>query len=359
MTGIRTRLGVLRSHGREPEQRTLVARGVLLLTVLAVVVSLLVLVGRGAFSESVEVTVVLDDAGGSLVEGADVKHHGVVVGSVRALRRTTSAGRDAVEVVVRLDPDLADRVPRDTLARVLPATVFGTSFVDLVGGRGSALGIRVGQTIAQDTSRETLEVQNVLDGLDRVVGALGPARLARALDGLSGALEGNGEQLGRTIERVERYLTRLNPRMPLLRRNLQLLATNLEAFEEYAPDLFRATDDVLVVARTLIEREQDFAGLVTSGSRTFRDTDRLLERNRRALAATLVRTAVVVDTLHEERRGLVHGLLETLRLAERFVEALSQGNYLKIDGTIVLRHGEKFGRRGCPSYSGHRGRDCR
>lgn len=352
-------LGILRAHGREPTRATLAARGAVLLLAVAAVVASLVLVGRGAFADTVDAVVVLDDAGGSLTAGSDVKYAGVIVGRVTGLERGARPG--TVRIAVAIDPEAAGDVPGDVVARVLPASVFGTSFVDLVGrrhGTGGGDGLVAGQEIGQDTRRETLEIQTVLDGLDRVVGSLGPARLARTLDGAAAALDGNGDRLGDTLVRVERYLARLNPQLPLVRRNLDLLATNLEAFERYAPDLLRATDDALVAARTLARRESDFQALVRSGASTLGATDRLLRDNRRALADTLVRTAVVVDALYDERHDVVAGLLDTIGLADRFGDALSHGSYLRIDGNLVLTGRDKYSRDDCPRFGSHPGRGC-
>ncbi|MDN4163048.1 MCE family protein [Nocardioides abyssi] len=348
-------LDALRGRERDPSQATLVVRGAVALAVVALVVAGLVMVGNGSFSDRVAATVVLDDAGGSLVPGADVKHRGVVVGRVTGL---APGERDAVEVAVDLDPALAEDVPVDVTARVLPASVFGTSFVDLVAPRGGDRGVVTGARIAQDRRGQTLEIQAVLDGLDRVVGDLGPARLATALDGLATALDGNGERLGRTIETLHRYLGRLNPSMPRVRRNLTLLATNLESFAAYAPDLLDATDDALVAARTVVEQEGRFGALVRSGGRTFARTAGVLETNERGLVDMLVRTAVVVDALYDGRRDLVEGLLSTIDFADGFGEALSHGRYLQIEGDLQLLEEPAYGPGACPSYGAHRGRGC-
>ncbi|MBC9731890.1 MCE family protein [Nocardioides sp. zg-578] len=349
-------LDALRGRERDPSRATLVARGIVALSVLAVVVAGLVLLGNGTFADRLTATVALDDAGGSLVPGADVKHRGVVVGRVAALDRADRDGE--VEVTVDLDPDLAGDVPVDVTARVLPASVFGTSFVDLVSAGRGARGLAAGARIVQDRRHQTLEIQAVLDGLDRVVGDLGPARLATALDGLATALDGNGERLGRTIVTLHRYLGRLNPSMPRVRRNLELLATNLDAFATYAPDLLDATDDALVAARTVVEHEGRFGALVRSGGRTFGRTATVLEANERGLVDMLLRTAVVVDALYDGRRDLVEGLLSTLDFADGFEEALSHGRYLRIAGDLQLAEEPAYGRGACPSYGAHRGRGC-
>lgn len=354
------RIGVLlRGSGRDPGVATLAARGVVLLVALVLVVAGLVLVGRGTFTDSVDAVVLVDDAGGSLTSGADVKYHGVIVGQVTSLTRAGSG--PGVRVAIAVDSGHARGVPADVEARVLPANVFGTSFVDLVSRAGSAAAagaLRAGQQIPQDRSRETLEIQTVLDGLDRVVGALGPARLARTLGALSTALDGNGERLGRVLVRLERYLGRLNPMLPQLRQDLDLLAVNLRAFSRYAPDLFRATDDALVAARTLIERDDRFRDVARSGAEAFGRTDRLLRENGARLADTLVRTAVAVDALYDQRREFVAGLLDVVGLARVFGDALSRGPFLRIDGNLVLGGGKAYTRADCPSYVGRRGRGC-
>jgi phospholipid/cholesterol/gamma-HCH transport system substrate-binding protein len=344
--------------GRDPSRATLAARGLVAMAVIALVVGLLMAYGRGAFDDRMAAVARVDDVGGSLVQGSDVKYDGVIIGRVAALGPADRAGAGAgVEVALDLEPALAEAVPGNVVARVLPASVFGTSYVDLrVPGepRGH---LRPAQRIAQDTSAETLEIQRLLDGLDRVVRALGPAELATSLEALAGALDGNGDRLGETIEEVHGYLRKLNPAMPLVRRNLALLATNLEAFEEYAPGLLDATDDVLVAAGTLSRHEDDFRALVRSGSRTFDKTTGVLQDNREALAAALVRTASLVGVLHDHRWSLVRGVLTTTEFARRFGTALPDGQYLRIHGNLVTGQ-EPYGRDRCPSYGRHRGRGC-
>lgn len=343
--------------GQEPDRSVLVRRGILALVVLGMVVTVLTMAGRGAFADETRAVVVLDTAGGSLIEGADVKYGGVIVGRVRELRHVAN-GSHGVEVEVALPGEHAQSLPGNVTARVLPASVFGTSFVDLVAV-GAPLGeLRAGQRIEQDRGRETLELQHILDNLDRVIVALGPAELAGALDGLAGALDGNGERLGDLLENVADYLARLNPEMGLVRENLALLASNLESFERYAPDLFTATEDLLVAARTISSQEEQFAALARQGTDTVRGTNQLLVENRDALAEALVQTAVVVNVLFSDRERLTSGLLGTFDLAARFGSAMAEGPYLRIDGELVREQGPAYGPHDCPAFDGRRGRGC-
>lgn len=365
-------MNVFRSASREPSRATLMARGTAFLVGLVLLVVTLYLYGQGTFSDRMKVAAVVDDAGGSLVVGSDVKYDGVLVGKVSSIEFDAApGGARNTRIALDLTPKDAEYVPADVRARVLPASVFGTSFVDLVpegrsgpttqpvsAGAAPKDRLRQGTVIPQDRSRSTLELQDALDGLDEVVTSLGPAQLSSALSALATALDGNGEQLGRTIERLDGYMRKLSPAMPAVRRNLALLNTNLEAFQDYAPDLFAATDQALVVARTLTSQEGDLRGLTRHGAAAMGDVDRLLTANERDLVDALVRTAVTVDSLYDGRQGVARGVLGLLDLADGFRGALSEGRYLKIRGDLVLAKEKPYGPGDCPRYGSLRGRGC-
>jgi phospholipid/cholesterol/gamma-HCH transport system substrate-binding protein len=350
---------IILGDGREPDSQTLLARGVIFLAVIALVVMSLISIGRGSLSNRVEAVAELQSAGGSLVKNADVKYDGLVVGRVSSLKK---GGGDDVNPGIALklfiDGDKADDIPRNVTARVVPASIFGTSYVDLVAPKAPKGKLTSDTRIKQDTSSETLELQTVLDGLDRVVAALGPAELSSMLEGLASALDGKGEQIGQTMEQLDSYLGKLNPSLPLVTENLSLLAGNLEAFQKYAPDLFAATDNALVAARTLIRNENNFRKLVGTGSQVLTSTTSLLNTNEKALVDTLMHTAIVVDALHDGRKGLVRGVLEVGKLARNFTSVIQNGAMLRVDGLVHSTLPPGYGPGDCPTYGGVRGRGC-
>lgn len=355
MIGMETLRTLVNFSHRDPSRGTLMARGGILIVVVATLVAVLGAVGRGTFEDQVRVSVQFDHIGGALVTGDDVKVRGVIVGEIEEIRSTGRAR--GAEVQVAIEPRHAEQIPGDVTARILPATVFGTTFVDLLPRGGTDM-IRAGQRIEQDTSAETLELQAVLDGLDEVVTALGPAQLATALDNLAGALDGNGEQLGRTIETVATYLTRLNPRMPLVRENLDLLATNLEVLQEYGDDLFDAVDDAAVVAATLVEHEGDLTEVLTGSTELINALGRLLKENERGLVDALLSSAVALETLYEGREKLPRGLVSTFDFVRRFSSAMDEGPYLKVHSLIQIPSRRTYTDADCPWYGDVPGRGC-
>lgn len=351
---------IILGDGRDPDSQTLLARGVIFLAVISVIVVGLIAIGRGSFSDRVEAVAQLESAGGSLIKNADVKYDGLVVGRVSSLKKGNGPDTNpGVDLKLFIDGDKADDIPKNVTARVVPASIFGTSYVDLVAPKAPKGELTADTRIKQDTSTETLELQTVLDGLDRVVDALGPAELSSMLEGLASALDGKGEQIGQTIEQVDSYLGKLNPSLPLVTENLSLLAGNLETFEKYAPDLFQATENAVVAARTLIRNEDNFHKLVGTGSQVLSSTTSLLSTNEKALVDTLMHTAIVVDALHDGRVGLVDGILEVGTLARNFTSVIQNGAMLRVDGTVKMTgRPANYGPEQCPSYGGVRGRGC-
>jgi virulence factor Mce-like protein len=217
---------------RNLTNRSNLVRRAIVMLVIAVLFGCLVLAyGRGMFSDRVKLSAVIDDAGGALTVGSDVKSRGVILGEVTSI----SSAKDKVRIGMTLDGDEARRVPRDVQARVLAATVFGTTSVDLVIPKGadtSVSGLHAGQVIQQDRSSRTLELQDTLDSTDRVLTAIEPAKLATTLASIANAVRGRGTELGGSLRTLEAYLQRLEPNLPLLQEDLRLAAISVRALAD-------------------------------------------------------------------------------------------------------------------------------
>ena len=230
-------MGVLTRSRRRREltERDLALQGVVFVIVLMLLGALLSMKLKGEFDDTVPVTAELQNAGGSLKPGVDVKMRGMAVGKVGEL----TAERGHVTVDLNIDRAHASRIPSNVQARVLPASVFGTSYVDLVvpDGAGGAPSLQAGDVVRQDSSQGTVELQTALDSIDQLVDALGPSELATALHTVASVLDGRGEDLGRAIDEFTLLVDRFEPLVPKLQSDLRLLAVNLEAFRRNAPDL--------------------------------------------------------------------------------------------------------------------------
>lgn len=288
------------------------------------------------------------NAGGALRPGSDVKIAGVIVGRVRSIGR----GDDGmVRVEMSMPEDRLDEVPDNVEARILPATVFGTTYVDLVvHGGPSGTPLRAGATIPADTTQGTLELQQALDDIDRLVTALGPAELNSAISSAAVALKGRGAKIGGLVDAADSYLAKITPELPQVRSDLRLLADNLEVVDEIAPDLLDATEDGLVTLDTVVEQRAAISALITGGTTLARSTTELLDANTRRLVRMLDNSALLLDVLYDNRRaGITDAISANIELGDKLPSAVREG-FLRTDLYLQLDAPPYYTRADRPDY---------
>jgi len=326
--------------------------------VVAIVLSSLVLAfGKGMFFDRVQVSAIVDDAGGALTTGSDVKSQGVIIGEVTSI----STQGDGVRIGLDLTGRHARDLPRDVKARVLPATVFGTTFVDLVptpDAETSAMGLQADQVIEQDRSVDTVELQDALDSTDRVLSAIDPAELSTTLSRVAGALRGRGAELGGTLETLVGYLARLEPHLPLLQEDLRLLAIDLHVLADTAPDVLKALDDSLTTTRTIVDKRKEFTTSLTRAHGLVDTADKFLRDQQEQIIATLANSAVTFDALFDHRKGLAGGFQSFVTFAERASEGFSDGPYLHTDVYIKTGGDAPYSGADCPQFGSAKGDNC-
>src|SRR4051794_25475855 len=155
-----------------------------------------------AFRPVTKVSLHISRSGLQLLPGSDVKVRGLIIGDVSSI---TSDGNGAV-IHLRLDPDRAKRLPDNVSARLLPKTIFGEKYVDLVlPPTPSGRHLADGDSIPEDRSQPALEINQALDDLLPMLRAVQPAKLNETLTALATALSGRGEQVGHAIEQLDGY----------------------------------------------------------------------------------------------------------------------------------------------------------
>ncbi|KRC58924.1 MULTISPECIES: MCE family protein [unclassified Nocardioides] len=312
----------------------LARRGLITLVALLVIGTFVTLRTNGTFGSQPHVTADVANAGGSLRSGSDVKMNGVIVGKVHEVRRADNG--DGVTVDMAMSKEDLKAVPANVVARILPATVFGTTFVDLVVHGAPTGELKAGDSVKADSSQGTLELQQALDDIDRLTKALGPAELASAIGSAAEALDGRGNQIGQTVRTLNSYLDRLNPRMPQVRSDLQQLAQTTRLVDEIAPDLLDATDDALVAMNTIVTQEAAITALLSGGTTLARTGSGFLARNQANLVKFINGSAVLIDAVHDNRRaGITDALAINIALGTTLPKAVREG-FVNTDGTIKL-----------------------
>lgn len=341
---------------RELTRQDYAKRGLVTLVGVAVLLGLLFMRSTGTFGGPERVSAELADAGGSLGKGADVKVRGVIVGKVGGIGRGPDGG---VRVKLEIPGDKLDMVPANVVARILPATVFGTSFVDLaIHGKPADDGLRAGATIPADSTQGTLELQQALDDIDTLVKAVGPAELASALGSAAQALDGRGEQIGKTVDLANSYLAKLNPRLPLARANLRKLVTNLEIAREVAPDLLQATNDALVTARTIVDQKAALTTAITGGTALTSQANSVLRANSPGLIRFIQNSAVLLDVVYANRRAGITGAIMTNRMLNAKLSTVVKNGYLNAATSFLLNVPPYYTSADCPQFGVAKGGNC-
>ena len=235
--------------------------GVLFLAVLAGLVWLSVLFYNKAFTPVVEVTLEATKAGNQLSAPSDVKLRGLIVGEVREI---VSAG-DGATLTLALQPDQVELIPKNVLARLLPKTLFGEKYVELVLPESpSSESIAEGDVITSDRTEAARETEEALNNLLPLLRTLKPQQLSVTLNALATALRGRGEQLGQNLELVDSYLKEFNPEIEALGENFAGLADFTDNLEATRPDLLALLDNLSAINRNLVDQEQELNTFLVS-----------------------------------------------------------------------------------------------
>ena len=311
-------------------------QGVAFLAVVALLLGLTI----GVYNKSLpwqaadKVTLMADRIGNQLVVPADVKLQGILVGRVSGVH----VSGDHAVLTLQIDKSKIKEIPADVEARILPKTLFGEKFVDLVipNGASNATPLRPGAVIEQDRSKTAIELQTVFNDLVPLLRTLNPAELSIALSNLAQALRNRGDALGHNLELVNTYFTRFNQDLPNFNHDISGLADFASNYADATPDLLRMLHNFTVNAKTITEKQDVYAqfllgsqGFAQEATKVFGDNaDRLI---------TLAKVSKPVLDLYASFSDVLECLPNGLAIYDRtrLEQTFSQGAYLHITLTPV------------------------
>ncbi|WP_051579998.1 MCE family protein [Pseudonocardia acaciae] len=348
--------------GRGPSTGALARRGLVAFGVLAVVVVLLLMQYRGVFRGSFPATALVADVGDGVRAGADVKLRGVLVGIVGDVRVRPSArrGLPSHELELELRPELAAGIPAGVTARVVPTNIFGAPSVELLDPRapGNAPLAR-GAVILGDESEQTVQLQTVLNRLDKVLRAVHPAQLNAALTNIADALRGRGQRIGSIIDRLDPYLTTLNGHTDDFTADVRLLGTGLQGLADAAPALLDTVDNAVVTTRTIVEKRDRLAATLAGVETTADGVNGILSDNSDRIIRVVRDGAGIAGTLAPQRAVIPRSLASLGQGAT----ALSAGLNRQAGGALSLEFSltpfAPYTAADCPRYPGLNGPNCK
>jgi phospholipid/cholesterol/gamma-HCH transport system substrate-binding protein len=331
--------------------------GLVYIALLAMFVALTVALYNKAFTPVVLASVDTDKAGLQLLPHSDVKIRGLIVGEVKSI---DIRGNDEARINIALQPDKVPVIPRGVSARLIPKTLFGEKFVDLVPpARDEGHGLKAGAVIPEDRSKESVEINQVLDDLMPVLNAVPPDKLNATLNAMATALDGRGAQIGHSIDLVYKLIPKLNRSMPDIKHDITRIGDVAKIANEAAPDVLRTLRNTVYTSRTIVAKRQTLATTLSTGIAVSDNATKFVSDNANRLVGVNIAgrdTLALLAKYAPEVPCVLQGLV---KLKPRLEQALG-GGQPGLHATVEIVKPRPSYKPGLddPQYADHRGPRC-
>ena len=312
-------------------------QGVAFLAVVAALLGFTVAVYNKSlpWQSSDKVILEADRVGNQLVVPADVKLDGVLVGRVSGVSTQGTIAR----LTLQLSKSRIKDIPDNVVARILPKTLFGEKYVDLVippGTPASQPSLKPGSVIQQDRSTTAIELQTVFNDLVPVLQALKPADLAIALSNIASAVRDRGDALGHNLELIDQYFSRFNKDLPNFNHDISALADLASNYTDATPDLLAMLRNFSANAKTITEKQDTYAQFLTGTSDFANTASNVFGQNSSRLIQLAHVSKPVLD-LYSQYSVVLECLPNGLSIYDRtrLEQAFGQGPFLHITLTPV------------------------
>jgi virulence factor Mce-like protein len=328
------------------------AQGVLFLLVVAFLVWLAAAFYNKTFITVTPVTLKTSHIGTQLSFGADVKLRGIIVGEVRGVSTT---GKGAT-IKLALQPAKAKLIPQNVVARILPKTLFGQKFVDLVIPTQTSPNqesLHSGSVINEDHSRNAIEVETVLNNILPVIDAVQPQQLNVTLTNLADALEGRGDELGQNMVNLDNYLRQFNKHLPSFTTDISELASVADSYDKAAPDLLRFLENSAFSSQTVTAKQDTLRQFLRDTTDFANTATGFLTTNQTRLIQLGQVSAPILGELASRAPQIsqtIDGLAAIAPKLETVFGTGSNKNWLHINLIPVSPKGAYVAPNDCPKY---------
>ncbi len=227
----------------------------LVLTLLVIVAVVLVYFQfRGDFLKREQLTMMSARAGLSMDPGAKVTFNGVEIGRVATVNAVDVGGEPRAKIILDVDPKYIELIPKNVTADISATTVFGNKYISFTSPKDPSPQ-RITTSDVIDVTKVTTEFNTLFETVVSLSSQVDPIKLNQTLAATAEALDGLGDRFGQSITNGNAILDDLNPQMPQIRRDNQLLADLGEVYADAAPDLFDGLQNAVTTARTLNQEQ--------------------------------------------------------------------------------------------------------
>jgi phospholipid/cholesterol/gamma-HCH transport system substrate-binding protein len=267
---------VARSELRQRSLRRVQGLVFLLVIVLLLGLTVVIYDKKLPWQATDKITVSAQRIGNQFIIPADVEYDGVVVGRVSSVH----SNGDQATLDLQMSKSQFGTVPGNVVARILPKTLFGEKYVDLVPPAGGPSGsLHQNQNIPEDESTTAVELQDVFEKLVPVLKSADPAELSVALSNTAQALRGRGNELGQNLVMINEYFAALNQDLPNIQHDIGALANLASNYADAAPDLLNILRNFSVTASTFTAKSDTFAQFLAGTAGFATTATNVLDKN--------------------------------------------------------------------------------
>ncbi|QWC86138.1 MCE family protein [Nocardioidaceae bacterium] len=282
-------------------------------TLLTGAIALAVVAGLAVFllgGEGTKTATLSFDRAISVYKGSDIRVLGVPVGSV------DSVEPNGTTVKVEVSYPESVKLPEDATAVIVTPAVVGDRFIQMIPAYdGSGPVLADGAQLGVDRTAEPLELDDVYQGIDDLLVAIGPqganapgpdgeGPLSKLLANTADNLAGNGRKINQTITDITGLTTTLDNNKDALfdtvtqvQRFVKILADNDETVRQFNDSLQGAAD--------LLEGERDdLAATLDNLGTALVEVRRFVQDNRGSLSSNIDSLQRLTRILVNERESL-------------------------------------------------------
>src|SRR6476619_705664 len=238
----------------EPRTPPYKLAGLVLTLITIVAVVLVYFQFRGDFLKREQLTMMSARAGLSMDPGAKVTYNGVEIGRVATVSAVDVGGEPQAKIILDVDPQYIDLLPKNVNADISATTVFGNKYISFTSPKDPSPQ-RITTSDVIDVTKVTTEFNTLFETVVDISSQVDPIKLNQTLAATAEALDGLGDRSGDSVENGNAILGDLTRRMTQLRRDNQLLADLGELYADAAPNLFDGLRNAVTTARTLNEQQ--------------------------------------------------------------------------------------------------------
>jgi phospholipid/cholesterol/gamma-HCH transport system substrate-binding protein len=276
--------------------------GVIVFLIAALVLLLVYRQYSGYYTDKTKLTMLSDRAGLVMDPGSKVTYNGVQIGRVDKIDEVERDGKPAVKFTLDVYPKYLHLIPANVDARIVATTVFGEKYVSMTAPE-NPLPQRITPSNVIDARSVTTEVNTLFETITSIAEKVDPVKVNLTLSAAAQALSGLGDKFGQSIINGSAALDEVNPRMPIIRHDIQQLAALGDTYADASPDLINFLNNAATTAHTIHAQEKDLdqallaaAGFGATGADIFNRGGPYLARG----AKDLVPTAQLLDTYSPE-----------------------------------------------------------